>query len=97
MTTNNGTNSERYTHSPLQHSQSFRLVKLGPGTGDDPLVCIFDVFSLDAVPAYEALSYAWGDPSACQNVKVGNSRLPVAANLNSALKRLRIPNSARRL
>src|SRR6478609_10812823 len=57
---------EQYTYMPLSNSSDrseIRLIKLHPGSGDDPLRADILHASLDSdvVGRYEAVSYAWED------------------------------------
>lgn len=86
-----------YSHLPLLKPRSFRLVDLAPGNYGDPLQCTFSTFQLHYPPAYEALSYTWGDHVLSHHVQVGSSQLPINANLDLALRRLRHREIKRRL
>jgi hypothetical protein len=48
----------------------------------------------DNVP-FEALSYTWGDPTPIASIQLDGSQLPLAVNLESALKCLRYTNMSR--
>jgi hypothetical protein len=87
-------NMATYQHKPLgDSSREIRLVNLQPGHRSDPIQVKLTHALLDGDIAYDALSYAWGDP---------NIRLPIAidgllfqVNLESALRYLRLPTEAR--
>jgi hypothetical protein len=51
-------------------SQQIRLFELYPGTEASNIECSFRCIELSACPAYTALSYTWGDQTACRQVKV---------------------------
>lgn len=50
----------RYRHVEVRERE-FRLLRVLPGTGDDPIDCSLSVHDIDAVPCYEAILYRWGD------------------------------------
>ena len=67
------------------------------------MICKFEETSLDSNPwpAYEALSYVWGDSPITSTIRIqhGNIAYPfkVSKTLDSALRRLRNRNGERRL
>ncbi|KAH6708816.1 heterokaryon incompatibility protein-domain-containing protein [Leptodontidium sp. MPI-SDFR-AT-0119] len=77
--------------------REIRLISLSPGKLFDPIVVALAPFSLDDedTPAYEALSYVWGDTSDRQNIELNGVTFPVTANLYMALQFLRIPSGIR--
>lgn len=67
-----------------------RVVDIMPATSfDDELVCYLRTVSLAKQPAYEALSYTWGDPSDCRYIKLNEQSFAVTASLRTALLYLR--------
>jgi hypothetical protein len=52
-----------HTALPPEDSLATRLVKVLPGTFDDPIRCELEPTSLGTKPHYVALSCAWGDPT----------------------------------
>ncbi|MCJ1475418.1 hypothetical protein MMC13_004080, partial [Lambiella insularis] len=74
-----------------------RLVPLFPGAFSDRICCELVTVSLDDDPAYEALSYVWGNPDVTLPVRVGNHVLDITTNLESALWHLRSQEVARML
>ncbi|KAH7370058.1 heterokaryon incompatibility protein-domain-containing protein [Rhexocercosporidium sp. MPI-PUGE-AT-0058] len=78
-----------FKYQPLTGSSAIRLVILEPGLGQDPVRCRLIHVSLDDNPQYEALSYAWGDPSATKPICLEGKTLQVTENLESALLNLR--------
>ncbi|KAH7335094.1 heterokaryon incompatibility protein-domain-containing protein [Pyrenochaeta sp. MPI-SDFR-AT-0127] len=74
----------------LEHN--LRLLHLHPGEHDDPIICSIKVkgFYNDRWPAYNALSYQWGEPTPTQPINVLNGGvLNVRSNLYDALVQLR--------
>ncbi|ORY17602.1 heterokaryon incompatibility protein-domain-containing protein [Clohesyomyces aquaticus] len=66
-----------------------RLLKLRPGTWDEPLQCQFWIVEISQKPDYVALSYVWGDATHSYCIQVDGRPLGVTENLYSALQRLR--------
>ena len=90
---------ELYGHLPLDPAtREIRVLDLLPGHFGTPLKAELRVLSLEgtSVPAYEALSYAWGtavhDRVVCLHDTV---TLPITDNLYNALQRLRYKRKAR--
>lgn len=88
---------EIYTHLPLQHHDSIRLLELLPGPKDSPLSCRLSVARKDDHLEYEALSYAWGDPVFSESIKEASSgaAIRITHNLYEALQFLRHEDSPR--
>jgi serine/threonine protein kinase len=62
-----------------------RLLRLLPSNGDT-LSCILEVASLDLSPAYEALSYTWGDPCDVVQILLNGKFFSITRNLHRALQ-----------
>jgi len=75
-----------------QQSRDIRIVILLPGNRDDDIRCVTQIVSLDASPAYEAISYAWGDPQDTMPILLDGHRLIVMKSLESAMRHLRQPH-----
>ncbi|KAJ4264311.1 hypothetical protein NW762_005507 [Fusarium torreyae] len=91
-----------YAGEILSEANSFRLISLEPGCGDDSLTIRLLNTNLDNAEPYEALSYVWGDASNVVPVNVlDRSTVPVqvdiTVNCHAALKRLRKLDSPRTL
>lgn len=77
-------------YNPLPRQASIRLLKIAPGYPQDDIVCeLVVVDSLEHGPSYEALSYAWGDPSVTVPITCNGVSKSVTTNLAAALRRLR--------
>jgi hypothetical protein len=87
--------SSRYSYKPLEKPTSVRLLSLQPGDGNDELECSLEHTELDTAGAYEAISYAWGEPDFCRQLICDGLVLPITANLELALLRLRRPTESR--
>jgi hypothetical protein len=61
------------------------------------LQCSTEIVSLVDQPAYEALSYVWGDAAIRQNILFDGDLFSVTENLAVALYHLRLPDNPRRL
>src|SRR5579863_1389396 len=73
-------------------NREIRLLHLQPGEAEE-LQCRLIVVSLDSKPAYEALSYRWGDGTS--RVLVDGHNILVPSNLSEALRRMRLPDKER--
>lgn len=84
-------------YTPLNTDENLiRLLHLIPGSyTDNAIKCDFSVVSLDGELQYEALSYVWGEASDAREIELGESPVPVTANLFSALRRLRLHDQTR--
>ncbi|SCO78223.1 related to heterokaryon incompatibility protein (het-6OR allele) [Fusarium oxysporum] len=79
-------------------SAQIRLLHLLPVTeNNDSIECRLEVVALEENPAYEALSYCWGDSSQLQEIKCNNEAFRVTENLRSALQHLRNEHTERTL
>jgi hypothetical protein len=87
---------EPYQYSPLRRDvQEIRLVPLAPGNWEDIICCTMRIVQFQSLPAYEALSYVWGDASVQQNIIIDSMAFHVTQNLWKALKGLRDASSSR--
>ncbi|ERF76469.1 hypothetical protein EPUS_06131 [Endocarpon pusillum Z07020] len=84
-----------YKYQPVKNADEFRLLRLEPGRGSDPIRCRLENVSLRSKPKYEALSYTWGDPQNTKAILCGDGRVDVTISLFTALERLRYPHAER--
>ncbi|KAH6689850.1 heterokaryon incompatibility protein-domain-containing protein [Plectosphaerella plurivora] len=83
-------------YSSLDHQLPLiRLLILQTGDAKDILQCNLGVVNLDEAPAYEALSYVWGETTQDLNVHVAKQPMVVTDNLHAALRHLRLPDRER--
>jgi hypothetical protein len=68
---------------------SFRLLYLQPGHGDDPVCCRIQSHLVADAPPYEAISYCWGNATQIGCIKCGDSTLEVTTTVIEALRHLR--------
>jgi hypothetical protein len=90
--------SDGFQYRPIKsQTKGIRLLTLQPGQFGEPIVSTLDVVSLKDKPAFEALTYTWGDRTATRNILVNSCLHPVTKNLEAALERLRHEASPRRI
>lgn len=71
-------------------SREIRLLTLSPGSHEDDLILTLRTASLDQeLPAYHALSYAWGTASSSQKALVDGKETTIGLNLDCALRHIR--------
>lgn len=87
-----------YNYSPLNAElRHIRLISLRPGAFKDPIQCRLMHVLLDESPEYEALSYVWGNPQVTRLVRIEREAFQVTANLESALRYIRLADRPRKL
>lgn len=69
------------TPLPIEYSDNIRLLKIISGDEHTPISCALHVASFDDLPAYEALSYMWGDEAATESIILNGQAIPVRPNL----------------
>lgn len=84
---------EPFCYTQLPSKDSFRIILLEPGQADDQLRCRLQVHRVATAPAYDALSYVWGDPSRSLPLVSDGKQLLITAALEAALRRLRLPET----
>ncbi|KAF5580393.1 heterokaryon incompatibility (het-6OR allele) [Fusarium pseudoanthophilum] len=93
---------KQYTYMPLSNSSEsneIRLIKLHPGSGDDPLRAEILHASLDSdiVGKYEAVSYAWEDGHTTNKLETERGTFLITPSLFHALHRFRLKEEPRML
>ena len=81
-----------YQYSSLTTPDKIRILILSPGTGSEPLKCQLKHALLFDDPRYDAISYAWGDPSKPRGIICGGRSISVTESLFAALWHLRQEN-----
>ena len=84
----------------VRREHEIRLLKLISEPSDQVIKCELSHFNLDDsnCPAFEALSYCWGDPSDGKNlIELNGAPFAIAANLQTALLQLRRSSEGRNL
>jgi hypothetical protein len=78
------------TWQPLGGAGRFRLVKLSPGSGEEPLECSLLTCDIQGHEvSYQALSYTWGDKALTETILCAGGPIKITRNLRSALCRIR--------
>jgi hypothetical protein len=77
-----------YKHKPLPSRQSIRLLKLH-SSPSRKLSCSLFTASLDKLPQYEALSYAWDAQQPTEAISCEGRVLKVTQNCAAALRRFK--------
>lgn len=73
-----------------QTRREIRLLELEPGQFGEDLILVLRIESLDwELPAYHALSYAWGQNVSSQKALVNGKETPIGHNLDCALRHIR--------
>jgi hypothetical protein len=93
----NPPSSIAFTYLRLSEGETTRILILEPGEFDDDLKGhLKHVRSLQDHD-YEALSYVWGETSVTHTVSSSDMKIQITANLDAALRRLRLPGQPRLL
>jgi hypothetical protein len=88
----------RYQYHELDANRDeIRLIALQPETPKGPIVVALRTESLLDNPSYEAISYAWGDESVKRPIRIDGVEVSVTANLESALRHMRLQGQTRML
>jgi hypothetical protein len=75
---------------PLSNEKKqIRTLMLCSGKVHDSIRCALRIVSLKEQPAYEALSYTWGDANSTTLIEVDGARFDATVNLERALRHLR--------
>jgi hypothetical protein len=86
---------EPYQYEGLPTLTSFRVLELLPGEEGNPVSCLIHMVDWSNPLEYEAVSYAWGDPSARAEVICNGKRLMVTQSLHNGLTHLRFHDRSR--
>jgi Heterokaryon incompatibility protein (HET) len=86
---------EPFQYEDLPTQTSFRVIELLPGQGDSPVSCLLHIMDWSNPLEYEAISYAWGDPSARAPVTCHGKRVEVTQNLHWGLTHFRLQDRSR--
>lgn len=88
-------------YRPLDaHRHEIRLLNLLPessGGFDSPIHCtlLYSYIDSPSLPPYEALTYFWGDKAETRPITLDSHPVSITANLELALRHLRLPTSPR--
>lgn len=81
--------STAYEYIPLTAPRTIRLLELHPGKGSDPVEVSLITKPLSNAPAFEAISYCWGDPSDRREVICNGCQLSITTSLFTGLEHFR--------
>lgn len=84
-----------YQYRPLPRSDSIRVVELFSIQESENVKIFLHETNLIDAPAFQTLSYEWGEPTRTHPVACGDGHILVTTNLLAALKRLRLPSLRR--
>lgn len=79
---------EPYQYQPMLPGE-IRILTLLPGKLNQPLQGSLTVLSLAAHRPFKAVSYAWGDPSARETLRLRDGSIAITHSLRGALRRFR--------
>lgn len=95
------TRRKPYDYKGLRATGIIRILRLEPGTGDDPLRGELYQTELHdrtgSSPNFEALSYVWGTADYEHTLHTPDGIVKVSTNLERALRRIRLPDRIRRV
>ncbi|KAF7670641.1 hypothetical protein GT037_011220 [Alternaria burnsii] len=90
--------TDKTANSYMATTGDIRILELLPGSFADPLQCRLRVAAIENNPAYDALSYMWGDPSLPKtSIYLDDEIFPVTQSLENALRHMRLQDSIRYL
>lgn len=89
--------SAHYRYTDLPPGNYIRHLILEPGLVGDELQGRLAVCPLDSASQFEAISYAWGDPTRSYQMCIEGHALLVTKNLIDVLSQVRSPSHPRRL
>jgi hypothetical protein len=84
-----------YCYQTLPQGRYIRYMVLRPGKEADPLLCGLELCRLEELPAYDAISYTWGDSKHTSRVSISGQHVGITANLDKVLRRVRLTQKTR--
>ena len=78
-----------YEYTPLTAPRTIRLLELRPSKDSDPVEVSLIAKPLSNAPAFEALSYCWGDPRGRREVICNGCPLSITTSLFTGLEHFR--------
>jgi hypothetical protein len=75
-----------YSYQRLDTDNSFRLVEILPGIGDENIAVKISNYRLDSAPLYSALSYTWGEETGIVYISCNGFDLPVTETLADVIR-----------
>jgi hypothetical protein len=86
-----------YSYGPLPVAHVRYLILAPSPNLEDPLICTLHSAPLDYFPTFEAVSYVWGTNQKVAQISCDDNIIPITANLDATLRRLRLPHAKRTL
>jgi hypothetical protein len=87
-----GSSTTRFEYPPIKQRKELRLLRIQPGTFDEPVQCEVFIEVVDWAD-FDAVSYTWadesGDSSECCSIFLNSTPFSVTKNCEMALKRAR--------
>jgi hypothetical protein len=78
-------------HTPFRDPRAqIRLIHLDPKMGDDSISASLKTWDIESAPPYNAVSYAWGEPTNRRAITINGVRLLVRKNCFHALRQTRL-------
>lgn len=78
-------------HAPLRDPRAqIRLIRFDPKESGDSILVSLETWDLQSAPPYNAISYAWGEPSERHAIGINGITMPVSKNCFHALKQTRL-------
>jgi hypothetical protein len=84
-----------YTYDILPSEKSLRIAELLLGSNNDDVSIKLHTVEWESLPEYEAISYAWGDPTVKAPVFCDGQVIEVTQNLHTALSHFRHKDKSR--
>jgi hypothetical protein len=84
-------------YQDLPGHRSIRLLNLLPGNDADPIQATLHEHDLDHIPAFETVSYVWGDPTITESITCNGIPLKITQSLHDALCQFRLTSGSRLL
>jgi Heterokaryon incompatibility protein (HET) len=84
-----------YQYEDLPTQTSFRVIELLPGKEGDEVSCLLHPVDWSNPLPYEAISYAWGDPSTKVPITCNEKIVKITQNLHGGLTQLRFQDRSR--
>jgi hypothetical protein len=75
-------------YQPLPNS-TIRLLRIAPGKAEEEIYCQLITTNITSSPAFEALSYAWGDDAHMKAISIDGEQFWIRSNLYYCLHHIR--------
>jgi Heterokaryon incompatibility protein (HET) len=78
-----------FPYERLLEGRWIRVLRLLPGKFEDAIACELITTLIEDAPAYEPISYAWGNPNAREIIKCEGHQISITTSLHQALRNFR--------